>query len=493
MNIGFNKALIIDTVGSKARKRTEINDEEFMTGGGKNDVPEKSTFNSLTFPVMKQMYKVNVWIRSCVDRIVTRSVDVKPLVKTFNRDGTKKITDEQKIRIDEIHSKLLVPNSNKQSFDHIRRQVFKDVLVWDAAALEFVKDKSEITDFYAVSGDTIRKNVNMKGEFKNFKESYLQKDINNKTIAKLSIDELAYFMLNPSSGSVYGLSPLESLRQTVTADLYAEDYNIKTFFNQATPRFAVLFDNLGMGQGQPALERLRAWWDKELKGKPHKPILLGSEKGSIRFERVGLTNEEMQYQEYSRWLLSKIMAIYKMQAAVLGIIEVNQGRINAAYQEQQFKKDAVSPLLRMFSNQLNTLLVWSRNNYGFNDVYIDWEGLDDIDRKLLAEIHEVYLRQGVLTINMVLEELGREPVPWGNTPYLLNQMIQIDSNGNTIENVEKIYKLLKYFSSGKLNLPTGLEKMEDTNIVGLAYGINKLLKNNKVNKLIESHKEFQQV
>jgi len=221
---------------------------------------------------------------------------------------------------------------------------------------------------------------------------------------------------------------------------------------------------------------LRDWWESELKGKPHKPILIGSENGGIQFEKIGLTNEDMQFQEYSRWLLSKIMSVFRMQPAVLGVIEVNQGRINASYQETQFKKDALEPLLLMMSNQINTTAIWSATNFGYNDIYLDWEGLDYEDKKIQAQIHEIYLKTGVFTINMVLKQLGMAPVPWGNVPYMFNQFEPISEKGNNegdgaVKGLSKEFgsefDVVSWLSKGLTMggvVPTGLERVEKSSV-----------------------------
>jgi len=488
--INFTKALEVDIrARSGGTKASELDSTEFVYGGGAGNFsqPSKVMTEELDFPTMESMYKVNVWVRAIIDKIVKRSVSVNPIVKAMLRKPTDIPTRKQNKRIEAIENLISVPNAMQQSFDHIRTQLFTDILIWDASALELVNDKNSVNEIYAVSGDSIRLNVDKRGIFKSPKNAYIQKDLTTqKSIATFAQNEMVYFMQYPRAKRVYGLSPLESLRQTVTGELFSSDFNIQRFVNDATPRIAIMFEKLGLGQGGAAMERLRQWWDSELKGKPHKPILIGSENGEIKFEKVGLTNEDMQFQEYSRWLLSKIMSVYHMQAAVLGVIEVNQGRINAQYQEEQFKKDALKPLLKTFSNQFNTMAIWSSLNFGWNDIYLEWEGLDILDRKHEAEIHEIYLRQGVFTINMVLQQLGMDAVSWGDVPYLLNQMVPIDIKSNMprpalppigaieklfsnffIDNENNEFDIAKWLSYGLTKgsiIPTGLEKIEDVDL-----------------------------
>jgi len=500
MSLGFNKAFTIDVSTDPATRKGKLDSSEFLQGGAGvgiygggrrlegGDTPSKVMVTELDFPTMEAMYHGNVWVRACIDKIVRRATAVKPMLRPILRKPTEKPNRVQRKRMDQIEQLLAVPNDMQESHESILKKIFTDVLIWDAAGLELVGDNSEIDEIYAVSGDTIRKNVDERGIFRSQSRAYIQKEnYTGKTVASFAADELCYFMQYPRAKRVYGFSPLESLRQTVTSELYAAEFNKNRFVNDATPRFAMMFENLGMGQGEPAIKRLRQWWDQELKGKPHRPILIGSENGQIKFEKIGLTNEDMQFQEYSRWLLSKIMAVYHMQAAVLGVIEINQGRINASYQEEQFKKDALRPLLQMYSNQFNTLLIWSNSNLGYNDIYLTWEGLDALDRLAEAEIHEIYLRYGVFTINMVLKELGMESVPWGDVPYLLNQMLPIEMHPEEKRETEpgrkpgekpELSETTYVDENGKLNvekwlragltkgglIPTGLERVEKSEL-----------------------------
>jgi len=485
----FTKALTVAPPPSVSKREGMLDNREFRSGGIVNtkdtsQTPVRVMRNRLTFPQMEQMYYLNAWVRAIVDKTVKRSVAVKPQWKAITKKHTDAPSEAQLKKIGELEGFLSQPNSTNESFDSIRTKLSTDILIWDSAGLEFVKNtRKKLTEMFSVSGDTIRVNVDRRGIFTSPNKAYLQKDQSGAEVSSFGKDDMAYFKQYPRSSSVYGTSPLESLRQTVTADLYQDNFNITRFINDATPRFALMFDGLGTGQGGAAMQRLREWWDSELRGQPHKPILIGSENGNIQFEKVGLSNEDMQFQEYSRWLLSKIMAVYRMQPAVLGVIDVNQGRINASYQEIQFKKDALTPLLTSISNQLNTTLVWNKNNFGWSDIYLDWEGLDDEDKILQAKIHEVYLRYGVYTINDVLEQLGMDGVPWGDIPYMFNQMAPLDQlSNNTSEETPPPpiakgmisrnsyfdsftgeFDIQKWLMAGALAgkvFPTGLERVE---------------------------------
>lgn len=409
-------------------KQSIVGGAEFSTA---DSVPTKLLYRGLTFDEMERMYLANVWVRACVDRIRVRLLDIQPTVRFF---GPKPSNDAKRHR-EEIEKLFVDPNGGAEDFDSLRSAIDKDILVYDAAAMEVVEATDAGTgkrapfEIYSVAGDTIKKNVDKRGVFRDVNSAYHQIDETGRKVAEFPIGSLVYMMLNPSAGRIYGLSKLESLRQTVTAELYASQYTLDFFSNDATPRFAVLFDNLGMGQADAAMKRVRAWWEHELRGKPHRPILMGTEQGQVRFQQVGLSNQDMQFQEYSKWLLIKIMAIFGMQPFVLGVVDSSTGKLNSEQQGEQFKKDALAPQLRLFRNMFNSNVIRAHTGFGFDDVYMDWLAFLPKDEKTQAQIHKYYWEMGALTVNMIREQLGYEPIDeeWADSSFIPNNYAPVGS------------------------------------------------------------------
>lgn len=435
MPIGFTKSFFIKASG----KQSSIDTSEVNIATSRTDsetYAEKVSVSGLTFEQMNSMYLANVWVRACIDKIVNRVAEIEPIVKPVKSadPDTGKLSDATKKNMEKLSKILSDPNESNEGFGEIRKKLVRDVLKYDAGAIEMVKSLSTGKDgnkveIYSVPGNTIKINVDEKGKFKDDNRAYLQVDRNRKVVTSWDKDKLMYFILNPQSDRVYGLAPAESLVQTVTAELYSSTYNLDFFYNNATPRFAIMMDKVGLGQGAPAVERFRTFWDQELKGKPHRPIILAAEDGSIKIEKMGLSNDEMQFQEYSRWLLSKIMVIYNMQPTIMGLIDVNMGKLNSQEQTKLFKQDAVKPHLTMMIEKLNQKVIFAKNGLGLSDVYLDFD-VDLADKVERAKWHETYMRSGVLTINEIrVQGLGLQPVPWGGVPYLQNNLVPFGQEG----------------------------------------------------------------
>jgi hypothetical protein len=119
-------------------------------------------------------------------------------------------------------------------------------------------------------------------------------------------------------------------------------------------------------------------------------------------------------------LLARMMAVYGMQSVVLGVNGTGDaiGKIEAEVQGSEFKKNTLIPLVKMFTNVMNSGLVWNDSNLNYDDIYLTSENLDIDDEKKQAEIDEAYLDRGVITINQVRNRLQMPPVEWGYMPFV---------------------------------------------------------------------------
>lgn len=432
---------------------------------------ERALKGRLTFEKMNQIYERNVWVRACVDKTVRRLTVIDPIIKTMDLGEP---TDEQKRSIEKVVMLLQDPNDRRESFTSIRQKYFRDVLIYDAGCMTIDRNANPLAPpelkgvplaLYSAPGDEIRLNVDATGGFANPEKAYSQIQRGSE-VEIWEIDELVYFIANPRAGTVYGFSPIESLVQTVTAELFASAYNIDFFANQATPRLAVLFSNMGEGEtAESKLTRFQYYWEQELQGKPHKPIFVGSETGEVKIQPMNMSNEDMQFQEYSYWLLAKIMAPYNMQPLVLGIITPTTGKLNSQEQREQFKEDALKPMLKLEAYHLNSELIWPEDSFGYRDIYLDYDAVDLIDLKAMAEIWTAARKGGWLLVDEIRNVLGKPPLPHiEEEPYEpQDKDLRLALAAMTDAYVKNLSpddaRLLRPVQSQK-RIPTGLERME---------------------------------
>lgn len=423
--------------GKTTSKKGFISEDEATGGFGSVGKFQAKSSKGLRADQMIKMYERNVWVRSSVDRIATKVAGVPPIIRGFRKkDAGTKLTNRQKRQKEQLEELFANPNSSDQSWFDLTEQRVKDILTFGHHGLELLRDmvSGDVVEIYNVTGSEIKPNFNNKGQFKNDQDAYRQYQ-RGSVVAKWPKDDFMWLRGGSVAHSIMPISPLETLRQTITAELYASQHNLDFFANNATPRLAIMFDQIGAGQGQAALNRAKQWWNKELLGQPHKPIIMGTEQGQVKLETLNISNRDMEFQAYSSWLLMKIMAIYKLQPVVLGVIlDGNQSKLNSAQQIQLFKEDALKPQLELFRDSFTTKVIW--NAFGYNTLFLEYQGFDLWDAQDKAIWHERYLRSGVFTINQVLDELGMEPVYWGDTPFIASNLQELGGEENRTGDAE---------------------------------------------------------
>lgn len=374
---------------------------------------------------MTEAYRVNAWIRSIVDAIAKRAtqVDVFPMpLEAKLGTITEDLSTETRKKMENVINLLIKPNSDGESFDSLREKVFRDVSIYDEAGIQIVKSQNYLNEtspysLYAnVTGEELFVNPKRNGTLPS-RDAYVQMR-NREVLGSWNKNEFLNFIQNRRAGYANGFSPIESCVTSIIGDLEAMNYNLKFFENNARPDFAFVFEQLGFGKGKESLERAKAWYLQEHQGKPHLPLFMGSEKGNVKIQEFKTTQKDMQFFEWQMLLLSRILAVYGCQPFVIGVITETTGKLNSEVQSEQFKKNAIMPAVRMFTEVLNSGLIWNDSNFNYDDIYLTSTQLDLEDEQKQAEIDEKYLDRGVITINQVRNKLQMPPVEWGDLPFV---------------------------------------------------------------------------
>ena len=395
----------------------------------------------LTYTEMYEFYRKNEWVRACVDLIVGTCAKVK--IKVIPVKEEDEISDETKTQIEEVEGLFNNPNKKDESFEMIRRKVLKDILIYDAGALEIVYDGEKPAELFDLPGDRMRVSVDKNGYY-NEKAFYLIPRLKNgevwseKNAVPFSQEEVIYFMRNPRAGSVYGLSPIESLINSIEADLNASEYNSNFFLNNAEPSGIV---NL-KGIPKAELTRFKEQWKKDLKTykNAHKIFITNIEKG-VEWLKTSESAQDMQFMEYQKWLVQKILTVYQVKPFVLGLVDETTGKLNSLEQWNAFKESAIEPLLSLESYLYTTKII--NAGFGYNDIKVEFESIDIKDETAEAEKAVKLVTAGIMTINEVRKKIFNLPdVSWGNQPFIpqapLNMSITPVTTKSISENNESI-------------------------------------------------------
>lgn len=169
------------------------------------------------------------------------------------------------------------------------------------------------------------------------------------------------------------------------------------------------------------------------------------------FTSAAVTNRDMDWNQLMDKCRDMIITAYGAQPAMVGVIETaNLGSGSGESQKKNFK-DTLQGRAAFIEGAFEKAL----GHNGFEEVF-QFSDLDIEDKLNRANIENIRLQNGSLSINEVRSGYGEEPVPWGNvpmnyqnyavTPNILNPT-QIQPLGQSEENIEKAIQTVQKYKS----------------------------------------------
>ncbi|HAV42619.1 TPA: hypothetical protein DCX15_01190, partial [bacterium] len=164
---------------------------------GYDRFPSTTTFAvrryvQLSWEELRRIYIQSSAVRPAVDSIV-RQVSLTPWV----------VVGEDEKKRDEVERFFNNPNRNKERFSELLAKVLKDILIYDAGAIEKVKSlDGKLREIYARDGSTIKPISDEYGLLRGYEQEVYIQAARRKVI--FEPDELIYLSLYPSSEGPWG-------------------------------------------------------------------------------------------------------------------------------------------------------------------------------------------------------------------------------------------------------------------------------------------------
>ncbi|HEV2326872.1 MAG TPA: phage portal protein, partial [Terracidiphilus sp.] len=227
-------------------------------------------------------------------------------------------------------------------------------------------------------------------------QRYLQVVEQSNTQIKLDDDELIYIRLNPRTHTPFGLGRLEVAFETVNAFLGAHRYAGRLASNTVV-QYALWLQDLTPEHH----ERLIRWWQDEIEGTGKVPILSVESKPEVlRFGGGTDADLRLQWQEF---LLRVVASAFDLPPFYLGV-ERDVNRSTAEEMNDLAFRQAVVPTARLLAEALTRDAISKK--LGWNDLEFVFAELDTTDPLEEAQIQQILLQNGVLTVNEVRRMRG---------------------------------------------------------------------------------------
>lgn len=300
---------------------------------------------------------------------------VGSLVKLRGGDKHRRLTDSEKERSHEISMFLentgIDFNPGRDSFEQFLRKLVRDRLTFDQACFEKVRTwGGRMHSVHVVPGDTIRiaNPKTEKGAPTQLSEvkrdlKYVQL-IQSNIVNEFTQDEMAFLVANPRSNVRvfgYGFPETEMLMTTITAHLWAEEWNRRAFSQGSTVKGVM---NLKGTIAPQQFEAFKRQWTAQVSGVNNAWKTPVTNSDGIEWIPLQLSNTEMGYQMWMEYLVKISSAIYQIDPAEINFdLRGGAGQqpvfMSTNEAQQKVSKDrGLQPLLRFLEDAINRHIVW---------------------------------------------------------------------------------------------------------------------------------------
>jgi len=351
-------------------------------------------------------------------------------------------------------------NDNKQSFDHLLKEILDDLLDADSGVLELVPDEQGyLAEMYVRDGITFTKNTDDHGRLpsppgpnENFDEekhaAYYQFGLNHMAQRIISTDtdltlrelgdhlnrfgaqrfnirahnpiafprdRIVWFSESPKSWNPYGTGRTQKV-SLIAETLLKSNFHNLTWFEENEYADGVLAIE---GANQTELENYREYWREEVRGNPHELPILGSG-GKIDYLNFDPTPQEMEFLDTQKWFVKVVAMIFGLNQNEIGdLADIN--RATAQEQAATVFRRTTKPLLDMIEQKINNQILPKMREW---DELPEDEPLEfrfQIDHpkmeRIKFETNKKKLDANVKTVNEVRRDMGQEELgEWADLP-----------------------------------------------------------------------------
>jgi hypothetical protein len=300
-------------------------------------------------------------------------------------------------RVRVLTETLESPNPD-DSFRSFTEQVLEDVIVggFGAAEITLTGDPSRPLVLWPVDGATVRMRTDWDGRPESPRYVQATGRFGPEGNIVLNDDELMYIRLNPRTHTPFGLGRLEVAFETISEFLGAHRYAARLASNTVV-QYALWLKDLTPAHH----ERLIRWWQDEIEGTGRVPILSVESKPEVlRFGGGTDSDLRLQWQEF---LLRVIADAFDLPPLSLGL-ERDVNRSTAGEQGDSAFRSAIVPTARLYAEHLTRDAIGKK--LGWHDLEFVFTDVDARNELEEAQIQEILLRTGVLTVNEVRRMRG---------------------------------------------------------------------------------------
>ncbi len=284
------------------------------------------------------------------------------------------------------------------------RALLEDLLVLDAPAAEMRRDRSgKLVGLDVIPGDTVKLLVDDTGRRPLAPLPAFQQVIKGVVWAELSADDLIYAPRNPRPNHLYGLSPVEQIVVTLNTVLRRQTAQLGYFTEGNVPSGLL---NAPSSWGPDAIRTLQEAWDARLSGEAAAKSKLYWAPAETRYQPF---KDSPLKDDFDEWLARIVCYAFSLPPTPF-VKQMN--RSTADNDSDRAQAEGAQPRKLWWKRIADGLIA---REFGRPDLEWSWTDETDVDPLVQAQIDDINIRNGSVTLAEVRDRRGLGPLPGAET------------------------------------------------------------------------------
>ena len=336
-----------------------------------------------------------------------------------SKEDLKNRTGEDK-RIAQLKKFFKCPDG-RHSWEVWLRMLIEDMLVLDAMVIYLERDnKGKVASLMPIDGACVNRMLTDQGVTPPPPSIAYQLVLYGQPVIDLTTDDMIYTMRNERTHKRYGYSPCEQMLTLIAIGLNKQTFDLKYFTDGNIPEALCFLDpTLPIDK----VNEIQSWFDSVLSGNLSKRRRLtflpgyGSARDSSFKPNIVFTKEAVLKTPFDEWQFQAIC--YGMGTTPQAMLRM-MNRATAKQSAESSEEEGLLPKRRTIINVINKII---QDVFGFEDIEADYQQSQEPDAEKEMTIKTGYTKAGVLTINEVRIDLGKDPLPYAEAdePGVLTQ------------------------------------------------------------------------
>lgn len=288
------------------------------------------------------------------------------------------------------------------------RALSDDMLVIDAVSIyPRLNRGGQLISLDLMDGATIKRVLDEQGRTPMAPDPAYQQILKGLPAVNYSVDELVYWMRNPRTYRVYGCSPVEQIMMTVNIALRRQVSQLQYYTEGNVPEALA---GVPDGWTPEQIAQFQIWWDGLMEGdtasRRHMKFL------PVDASKVQMIRQPELKDMYDEWLARIVCFAFSISPQPF---VKDNNRSVAETVAKAAKEEGIVPTLIFLERRINRLL--AKYAGALPGIKFRFKMNNTLDPKVQAEIDDLYIRNGTISVDEVRPTLGKDKIGVGNMVY----------------------------------------------------------------------------